>query len=356
MKFEVILGRIFLAIIAVTATFMLVDYASRWLLPSSRSVFERELGVPTEVFRKPKPYVMFGGSPGSPLPGNERLNRLGYRGAEPSAVKPAGEYRIFLLGGSTVLFGEPTLAVLLEEQFRKNGYSHVRVYNFGVMSSVSGMELSRILFEIADLQPDQVIMYGGGNDIYQPAHYDPRPGYPFNFMVYESNPLIESDVRNYPTATMLAYGSNLCRHFFPSLFVNRFVPLQQLRKVAGWGSKEWGESVAKTYVDNLVKADRVSRAFGARFTAFFQPLVHYKNNLSKEESVWSGDVTENYKYLREVVKTAAAGKRPLDFVDVSNVFENTSETVFKDQIHILQKHFQTVADEMFRHISRNIPR
>lgn len=357
MKFEVILGRIFLALLAATVTFIILDYSSRWFLPKSSSVIGRDLGIPeTEVFRKPKPYVMFGGAPNAPLTGGEKLSKLGYRGKEPLPVKSPGEYRIFLLGGSTVLFGNPTLAILLEEQFRKNGFTHVSVYNFGVICSVSGMELARILFECADLQPDYIIMYGGGNDIFQPAHYDPRPGVPFNFMVYENNPLLGSDVSNYPTLLMLANGSNLCRYLFPSLFLNKLVPLQQLREAAGWGSKEWGESIALQYVNNVSKASTVSRAFGARFTAFFQPLVHFKHSLTNEEAAWGGDISENYIYMRDLVRGAAGKNRQVDFVDISNIFENTKEKVFTDQIHITQEHFQTVANEIFKYSSRYVPK
>ena len=35
------------------------------------------------------------------------------------------------------------------------------------------------------LKPDLVIAYDGGNDLIQPWAYDPRPGYPFNFLTEE---------------------------------------------------------------------------------------------------------------------------------------------------------------------------
>lgn len=354
MKFEIFLGRLFLSIISICLAFILFNYASKWFFPKSISVVESQLELSTGAYRKPKPYVMFGGSPNAEYNPGERLNNLGYRGKVPLPAKAPGEFRIFLLGGSTVFFGEPPIAVLLEAEFSKNGHKNVNVYNFGVLSSVSGMELARILFEISDFKPDLIVMYGGGNDLTQPPYWDPRPGYPFNFMAFENNPLIESEVNKYPTLAMLAYGSNLFRHLFPSYFVNTFVPLKRLRVESHWGAKEWEDKMASVYVDNLIKADKVSRTFGANFIAFFQPLVYYKKNLSKEEEPLTGSEMKDYEYMREHVRTLIgknSSKSSLAFVDISDIFAGTRDTVFIDRIHIVQDHYNDVAKMLYKHIA-----
>jgi hypothetical protein len=36
-----------------------------------------------------------------------------------------------------------------------------------------------------DYEPDVVISYGGGNDFHTPYQYDPRPGFPFDFVTLQ---------------------------------------------------------------------------------------------------------------------------------------------------------------------------
>lgn len=359
MKIEVILGRLFLSVVSIIAVFILADYTSLWFLPNSRSPIEREYNV--GELRKPKPYVMFGGTPNADYfaAKGEKLNNLGYRGKEPLQDKSEGEYRIFILGGSTVLFGSPSIAILLEEEFRRRGFNNVNVYNYGVISSVSGMELSRLLFEVSDMKPDLIIMYNGGNDIMQPFTYDPRPGYPFNFIAYDSNPLIESDIRTYPKWTLFSYGSNIIRYLFPDYFVEKFVPIERIRNEVKIGSKEWTESIAKIYAGNLVKANMISHSFGAQFIGFFQPIVYFKEPLSNEENAmvryFGGNAV--FLYLRELIRselaTAKLNSSPkLEVIDISDLFDGTSDRVFNDPIHIRQQSYSVVANEIYKYVAK----
>ena len=343
------MGRIFFVLICVVATFWILDAVSVKFI-SSRSPIERR--YPVQAFRHPEPYTMFGGQMNM-----AGLNRLGYRGKVPAVPKDGGEFRIFILGGSTVFLGSPPITVLLEEEFKKNGHPNVRVYNFGVVSSVSGMELSRIVFQMSELEPDLIVMYNGGNDILHPFSWDPRPGYPFNFIVYENNPLLESDVRHYPTFALFAYGSNILRSLFPDYFRNTFVPLNQVREEAQWGSKQWADKIAKIYVNNLVKAKKISSVFEADFLVFFQPLVYYKNRLSPEEEKFfypsqkkfvTYTRTKIFSRIEEVTKDDR-----MNIVDLSRIFENTSEWVFEDDIHIQQSKKEVVAQSMYAGIIKN---
>lgn len=360
MKFELILGRIFLSLISLVLGFLLLDYVSIWLLPT-RSPLEQQF--PGQVFRKPQPYVMFGGTPLADFEVedehstviSEQLNRLGYRGPVPASPKPAGEYRIFMLGGSTVFLGNPPIPVLLEQVFKRNGFAQVKVYNFGVISSNSGMELARLVFEISELEPDLVVMYNGGNDIIGPYRQDPRPGYPFNFVVYENNPLLESDIKDYPSLALAAYGSNLARYFFPDYFVHEFSTFSQLREEVQWESAEWQAAIAEAYVNNLVKASQISQAFGADFIAFPQPLVYFKQTPAAEEADLAGNwqrrdhslaVRQAIRAKIEVADILATVK----IVDLSDIYNNTPEWVFTDAIHIRQDSHPVVVQAMYEAI------
>ena len=352
-RFERACGRFFIRVILILAPIILVDFASRYFWSHRRSKIERRF--PVEVVRHPKPYVMFGGIGGGALPDGERLNELGYRGKAPSAEKAAGEYRIFMLGGSTVFSGEPPIAVLLERFLREDGREGVSVYNFGVVSSVSGMELARILYEVVDLSPDMVVVYNGSNDIMLPLTHDPRPGNPFNFIVYENNPLLESDIRSYPALSLLLYGSNLARYFVSSYFMERFIPLDEVRAEVGWGSDSWREAIADAYVGRMVKAKKLCEGFGVRFIGFMQPLVYFKDRPAPEEQ------TEHFRpqrkahavavrrLIRDKIALLPAEDR-VAVIDLTDVFDETAEQVFTDHTHTNQEGKEIVASAMCRHI------
>lgn len=360
MKFEIILGRISLSIISFVLSFLLLDYISIELLPT-RAPIEQQF--PGEVFRKPQPYTMFGGTPlanfeagvGTGTVISEQLNALGYRGKAPVSPKPALEYRIFVLGGSTVFLGDPPIPVLLEEMFERNGFDNVQVYNFGVISSNSGMELARIVFENSELEPDLIVMYNGGNDIMGAYRQDPRPGYPFNFLVYENNPLLESNIREYPTLAVSLYGSNLARYFFPDYFLNEFSTFTQLREEVDWGSDTWRTAIAKTYVDNIVKAHHVSHAFGSDFIAFPQPLLYYKETPAPEEADLAGHAPrkEHSLFVRQAIRIKIEQENVLEeirIVDLSDIYDDTSEWVFTDAIHTRQQSKPVVVEAMYDNI------
>jgi hypothetical protein len=363
MKFEVILGRIFISLVSLLVAFGLVDFISIRLLPTRAPVEQR---FPVEVFRKPQPYTMFGGTPNADfeyedeqgLRQAEKLNGLGYRGPAPASPKPAGEYRVFMLGGSTVFLGEPPIPALLEEEFKRHNLPQVKVYNFGVISSVSGMELARIVFEVSELEPDLIVVYNGGNDIMGPYRHDPRPGYPFNFLVYEKNPLLESNVASYPAFTLLAYGSNIARYFFPAYFSDKFADFDQLRREAQWGSEEWKSEVAQIYVNNLFKADKISHTFGADFIAFAQPLLYFKDQPAPEEEDLFGNwerkeycLEVRQKIREEIEKSSINGS--LKIVDLSDIYDNTSDWIFTDAIHTTQASKPVVVQAMYQHIMQD---
>jgi hypothetical protein len=352
-KFETRCGRFFLRVIMILLPLMVLDYFSPLFWFHRRSEIERKF--PVQVVRQPKPYTMFGGIRNGKLSEDIVLNEHGYRGKLPLMPKPPGEFRVFMLGGSTVFLGEPPISDLVEEEFRKNARENVKFYNFGVVSAVSGMELSRIVFEISDLEPDLIVMYNGGNDILHPYKYDPRPGYPFNFIVYENNPLLESDVKLYPSLNLLLYGSNLARSFFPHYFVRKFVPMKQERRKAGWGSDKWRSEIAHRYVSNVVKADKVSKGFGAGFITFFQPLVYYKDPISTEEknNRFDAQLQKHCLDIRdrisEQVQLLDKESAPL-LVDLSDIYDGVEETMFIDMAHTKQESKDVVAKAIYRHI------
>jgi hypothetical protein len=327
-RFETLLGRVFLLLLITMAGLALVEIGSRWLLPSGSPIERAQ-----RVYRRPPlPYVMFGAE-------GQGLNELGYPGPAPPRAKPAGEFHVFVLGASTVVNGDPPIPALLEQEFHRHGHEEVRVYNFGVISALSGQELARLVYEVADFDPDLVVVYDGAGDIVNPYLVDPRPGYPYNFFVYEANPVLESDVSTYPLTTLLAFGSRLLRYAFRDQLTQQLFGLSELRQEAGWGSHDWRQRISDVYVDNLRKAEQFSRGMGAGFAAYFQPLLFFKDPLSPEEQRIAVRWSRRKPRLlagetREMIR-ARLGEVP-HAVDLSDVLDGVSERSFIDVAHTNQ--------------------
>ncbi len=307
-----------------------LDWFSTFFI-DSRSPFERMF--PVEQTRHPEPFIMFKGTPGG------GHNELGYRGKSPAQVRP-GSYRVFILGGSTVYDGEPPIAELLEKRFHEAGMKSVEVFNFGVVSSNSGMELARVVHEILDCRPDYVIFYNGGNDLISPLGWDPRPGYPFNFMAYEKNPLMETR-RQYSLAKSIALGSNLFRIAaarYP--FLSEWLLGQEkLRGETGFETPPWKEKIAAAYLGNAMKAQTTLLGADARFAVFFQPLIYYKDHLgAKEKPLCAEQGRAYYEEMREKVRSMRQERFPtLNFIDVSDIYDTQRSDVFTDIIHTTQE-------------------
>ena len=337
---------ILLVVLSTALSFLLAEFSFRALYPIV-SPIDQLFGKP-ELF-EPKPYVMYGGRPNY-----EKLNKLGYVEEAPSKTKPPDEFSIFLLGGSTVYAGNPTISKLLENTFHNNGFPNVRCYNWGIPASTSGMELARIVYEIYDYTPDLIIMYNGGNDLMINLWADPRPGFPFNYFIYENNPLLEKDVAKYPMVNLLLYESKLLRHLFPAYFIKVFTNYNQTRKNSSWGEEKWKNEIVSTYINNITKAQKISNSFNSDFVVFFQPLVYFKDILTSQEKQFISK-TRLLPYITamrtKLFDKMASNKDSLNMIDLSNMFDTCSKQIFIDDIHTLQNSKIIIAQELFKQLT-----
>ena len=99
-----------------------------------------------------------------------KTNSLGMVGPELPATKPAGEFRIVVLGDSYTVGGqvpyEQTFPEVLEKQLQDAGYSNIRVVNAGVGGYTEYNESGLLREDLARLQPDLVVLAAFlGNDV-----------------------------------------------------------------------------------------------------------------------------------------------------------------------------------------------
>lgn len=350
--------------IIIIFSFLLVE-CFLWVL--SLCFLQTSSPYQAEVYRFPKPYVMFTGKPNA-VQGSLTLNELGFRGELPSKDK-GDEIRIIMLGGSTVFSGTPlskSIAGQLELLFHLEGYNNVKVYNWGVVSSVSGQELTLLLHTVSEYDPDLVIVYDGGNDAFQPYTYDPRPGYPYNFLVYEAG--FKRITRRAPASQHLASlllksGTlGLLSHLSgQSLLEDKAISMTPLRKSVGYKSESWEEQISSTYISNIEKMCVLANGFDFKLAVFLQPMVHFKQPLVGKEERLLGD-SEFQEYIKRIYEQMRIGINDLAlkynednrylFVDISYAFSDYNRETYTDLIHIHDEDKEFIAAQMYKHLKQ----
>ena len=160
-----------------------VLYASgdedRFLRYASLRQFEARKDLAASYLKyTPHRYLGYIPTPGY-VAGDNRHNELGYRDDPILLPKPAGEFRIVCLGGSTTYTPsvgayEYSYPNVLERELHERGYNHVNVINGGVDGWTSYETLVNFAFRVIDLEPDMIIVHHGLNDTYARMVWPPE--------------------------------------------------------------------------------------------------------------------------------------------------------------------------------------
>jgi hypothetical protein len=321
-------------------------------------------GIGNDILsRYPQPYFMFSGPPNGYLGDARqiRFNNEGFRiEGEVSIPKPADEIRIFVVGGSTVLFGTTppqSIPGVIETALRADGWPRARVYNFGVAGFLSGQELSLLVHRLAYLEPDLVIAYDGGNDLVLPWLYDPRPGYPFNFLVWEEAVTKPSNTgTRSKTIASLAQDSALLQALVGTTEWNIRAGRNGLRRNVGFASEPWKRALVESYARNIAAMCRIARTNRVLFAAYFQPMLPYSKSLDRRQLEMSGgaEAVEGLREERRLVPAAiSAQMNPAEagcrFSNVSDLFEGAPAT-FTDVIHVTDEANQLIGRRIAREL------
>jgi lysophospholipase L1-like esterase len=314
---------------------------------------------PAGATRYPAPYVMFAG-----LPGEQDHNELGYRGELPPLQKDPGEFRIFVLGGSAVYGKGPrhlTIPRHLWAMARLAGHRQVRVFNWGVVSQVSGQELATLALRTVRYAPDLVVLYSGGNDVYASYTSDPRPGYPFNFVVQQRAVGVfqEGDAASLLAGALLQ--ANLVRQLFGTELSDAVARLPALRQQVGYGTAPWEEEVARAYLDHVESACRLGGGFGFRVAVVLQPLVYQTPQADSFHGMppdFRRYAERQYDRIRngfQELSRRNAGDRCL-FADLSQACAQ-GQCTFQDLIHPTPETRAPIAEALLRRLeeSRFLP-
>ena len=293
----------------------------------------------------PFPYIMFKGDPNSSF-----YNSIGYQGPIPSENKD-DTFRIFVLGGSAVALGSPPFSSIMEEIFHKEGHNKVRIFNFGAVSSMLGQDIARIIYEVVDFHPNLVVMYSGFNDLEHGFYADPRPGYPFNFIIHENNPLSSTSLKSFPWALLL-YKSSILRQLFPDFFLKRFTNIEALRLKVDYGSEKWKKQTVDAYWNYIGKAKKIADAYGFNLLIVFQAVL-YGKKLHANEKPHISNWSDRWKMLFNYLINSPHRDKDISFFDRSGMFSHIKEQVFVDRVHIKQEYKPSVARELFKIITES---
>lgn len=281
----------------------------------------------------------------------EGINSLGYKGVLPAMPKPATEFRIIMLGGSTVfgiypaterMKGIRPLPDHLDERLQNSYGSGVRVYNFGITSTIAQQEMARLIMDVVSYEPDLIISYGGGNDFFNTDSV----GYPHRFIWSEMNPLWIKELEEYPTFHLLALGSAFVRHFFGKYLEDYFVQRFRKNRFSDKNLSFYTDS-AHNYSESMRRMKVISNAFGAEFLAYFQPLKRFYFGEPEEKKM-------AFDFLESV--EASIGKLGVEnFRNLREVFQSSPESIWLDEIHISDEANSRMAEFLANDLKAFIP-
>ena len=234
------------------------------------------------------------------LPANDPLlhvNAHGFRGDEIASRKPPNTFRVFILGGSTVLSRdvafEKSHARILEKLLNaRHGGMRIEVLNGGDDWHTSEHSLIKYLFNIKDFDPDLIIVWHGINDLHRsfappefaspPVRADYSHFYgPISRMVFNhfdrSPPVV-----NLESVDCRAISDRLLSLFFSDLTAHkeRRGPCTQRIEITSFPS-------LGAFRRNMASLVTAARSDGVRVVIASQPFL-YREGLDADElaSLW----------------------------------------------------------------------
>ena len=257
-------------------------------------------------------------------------NQFGFRGTiTPDVERDKNKIVIGLFGGSTGYNGDPTILQSVSNNLKKKGHANIAI-NFSSVSSNHNQHLHRLL-EFSEYKYDFIIFYGGGNETFQQLYYDPRPGFPYNFYMFEnllspifyltkySNIMGELDKQfkltfNFKSPTKL--GENLQNPI--NLNSEDFEIWSDKIKLNYYNTL----NKAKLITENVIEPNKCNKTF---FLPFFQPI-----NVSDEK----------LKFLVDNIR------KDLEKNNVKDLFYLKNKVIFKDIVHIDQNSKTLISDKI----------
>ena len=237
-----------------------------------------------------------------PYENNLEFNSKGFRVAEFSEEKSFNTYRVFMVGGSTLvssgLTNDTTIPTILQKMFdNQNLDLEIEVINAGMSGGNTKSELELIKTKIINYNPDLIIMYDGWNDL--------SADYP-----------VEVIINRWKEVCVIGYEE-------------KFEVVIALQPIAGFGNKI------------LTEQEKINSLTG-------QDHNGYQLVQGKPTYEWLA------RQLHALGQDAegALGKGVCETHDFRDVFDNVDGAIYWDQGHVLQTGNLILAEKFFEVIMK----
>jgi len=323
-------------------------YASRpWIAPMWR---EWEEAGRLDQY---EPYLIF-----KPSPYRGRFVNVAADGRRvtPGSICPDSGFRIYLFGGSAV-FGlwQPdsvTIAALLQQALRDRNVPAC-VENYGANAYVSTQELISLEQALQRQPPPALVLWHDGWNDASIMHETGVPGAHTNLSV------VTQRLRQRHEGWRHAAGT-----FIRSTNSYRFARWWKGRSAGATAVAAQDppsppdpakvDAVLHTYAENLRMARALSREYGFRFHAFWQPtLIHSGKTPSAIEARFVSRLRDNAPLIDSVYARIQREAASLpDFTYLGSVFDSVPTTTYIDLTHLTPDGNAIVVQRMILEIER----
>ena len=286
-----------------------------------------------------------------------QVNQNGLR-VTPSADCSLEAFKVFMFGGSTMWgVGAPDSGTIPSyfQKLLSNRRSEqpICVVNFGILAGVSTQGVIQLQEELKRGNiPDWVIFYDGANDVIA-AYQSGRAGsVQFSNMIKDrfegTEPLAFRLHRSFASFKILASLAQKIKGGQPFVWT-------YLRP--GVYNDTLATEVATIYLQNQKMVSVLAETYGFTDYFFWQPLVFTGNKpLTPEEKGYIDSLDPGlitlYNKVYPIIADAALERANLYYI--VNVFDNETEQVFIDYVHISPHGNKRIAEEMFASIGHSM--
>ena len=273
----------------------------------------------------------------------------------PSFAHASPDITIIVTGGSTI-FGvgssdnSTTVPSILERLINERLNIRAEVVNLALRGGQSFQEMLLVDRFFAENQANLVLAVSGRNDASQ-AFFEPTVEGAFLKKHVWDNAVVLVHRAERGEFMLINLGSKLRSWSYTYDLLYR-----QLDKFKKKGkSQSPGEPTAfnlrreavtnikqraKITAAHYAASDKISKMNGASFVMFLQPTPYYKDHWTEEEIIGirrkyeSGDIMEKYRrHEHDFYNAFRKTEKPFQFVDLSNIFSESKQTLYIDQCH-----------------------
>jgi hypothetical protein len=267
----------------------------------------------------------------------------------------AKEFTIWLFGGSTMRGnGSPdwgTIPSQLAEMFEQAGQPAC-VRNFGEGAWVSTQEMTQLMLALKSetRKPNLVIFYDGANDTYVP-YQSGKADVHMNFETIKNQFEGQRSVRDGGFGYLLQ--TNTVQFIFS--LVAKSAQHEGDRPVPNSDLEGLAKASVKNYFANMDVVEGLSHQYGFNYAFFWQPVVYtsHKTLAGEEQQIRQSKKLRNLASWVPQMYDEVHGQQRPHFYDLTNTFDQASESLFLDWCHVTMTGNQLIARRIFEVIRPN---